>query len=207
MGNQIDTAAEQFIEDACRRTEYGVAITRAFEAYGSEMLSFLSSRLRNRSAGEEAFSMFAESLCQALPSFEFRCSIRAYLYTLARNAANRHATQPHNRRERNLPVSVNDSVLMVAEKARTETELHKRTEVKDKMRVLRERLPDDDQTILILYVDRNLPWNEIALVMHEGEQALTGETLTRESGRLRKRFERIKEELRELAKAEGLLRR
>jgi RNA polymerase sigma-70 factor (ECF subfamily) len=202
-----DAAAEEAIHEACQRRDFGLATARSFEAYGSEILSYLIARLRSQSDGEEAFSMFAEDLCQALPAFEFRCSVRGYLYTLARNAGNRYASAPQNRRERNLPVSAHASLSAVVERARSETAAHKRTEVRDRVRLLRERLPEEDQTLLILHVDRALPWNDIAMVMHESGTALSGEALARESARLRKRFERVKAELKALALEEGLIKR
>ncbi len=203
----LDPAAEASIRTACEARDFGLATARAFEAYGSEILSYLIARLRSHGDGEEAFSMFAEDLCQALPAFEFRCSVRGYLYTLARNAGNRYATAPQNRRERNLPISAQASLSAVVERARSETALHKRTEVRDKLRALREQLPEEDQTLLILHVDRALPWSDIAMVMHESGTALAGEALARESARLRKRFERVKAELKSLAIEEGLLPR
>jgi RNA polymerase sigma-70 factor (ECF subfamily) len=203
----LDPAAETAIREACEARDFGLATTRAFEAYGSEILSFLIARLRSHTDGEEAFSMFAEDLCQALPAFEFRCSVRGYLYTLARNAGNRYATAPHNRRERNLPVSAQASLSAVVERARSATAAHKRTEVRDKVRALRERLPEEDQTLLILHVDRALPWNDIAMVMQEHGRELSAEALARESARLRKRFERVKAELKAMAIDEGLITR
>lgn len=203
----LDAAAEEAIRAAWTQGDYGAATARAFEAYGSEILSFLIARLRSRSDGEEAFSMFAEDLCQALPAFEFRCSVRGYLYTLARNAGNRYASAPHSRRERNLPESASASVSALVHQSRSETAAHRRTEVRDKLRELRERLPEQDQTLLILHVDRALPWNDIAVVLHESGTALTGEALARESARLRKRFERVKAELKALAIETGLLER
>jgi RNA polymerase sigma-70 factor, ECF subfamily len=203
----LDPVAEQAIQEACQARDFGLATARAFEAYGSEILSFLVARLRSQSDGEEAFSMFAEDLCQALPAFEFRCSVRGYLYTLARNAGNRFATAPQNRRERNLSMSAHSSLSAIVERARSETAAHKRTEVKDKVRAMRERLPEADQTLLILHVDRGLAWSDIAVVMHESGTALQGEPLARESARLRKRFERVKAELKQIAIDEGLLRR
>ncbi|MET0285349.1 MAG: hypothetical protein ABW352_12795 [Polyangiales bacterium] len=204
MRTGLDPTAEKFIQEACLNREFELAITRAFEAYGSEILSFLCARLRSRGDGEEAFSMFAEDLCQALPSFEFRCSVRGYLYTVARNAGNRLASQPYHQRERNLPV--HESISVLTARARTETQAHQRTENKDRVRGLREKLDEPDQMLLILHVDRALPWDEIALIMHEQGDALEAEALARESARLRKRFERVKTQLRTLAKQEGLLK-
>jgi RNA polymerase sigma-70 factor (ECF subfamily) len=205
--NAVALDGEQAIRSACDAGDYSLAAQRSFTLYGQEILSFLIARLRSQSDGEEVLSMFAEDLLQALPSFEFRCSVRGYLYTLARNAANRYATEPHRRRMRALPSEEESAVSALVLQARAETLPHKRTETKDRMRVLRERLPEDDQTLLILHVDRNLRWSEIAMVLHEQGTELSGELLTRETARLRKRFERVKSELRVMAIEEGLLKR
>ncbi len=49
--------------------------------------------------------------------------------------------------------------------------------------------------LLILRVDRNLAWDEIALVMADEPETLDKEGRKRESARLRKRFQLIKERL------------
>ena len=71
------------------------------------------------------------------------------------------------------------------------------------MAQLREELPAEDQALLILRVDKQLDWNELAQVLSEDE--LAGDALRRESARLRKRFQMIKERLRKRAEEEGLL--
>jgi RNA polymerase sigma-70 factor, ECF subfamily len=59
--------------------------------------------------------------------------------------------------------------------------------------------------LLVLRIDRNLSWRDIAIVM-EGENIGLDETLTQKAEtRFRKRFERIKDKLRELAVAQGLI--
>ena len=201
----INSEAESAVEQACKAGELDLAATRALEAYGPEILSFLGARLRSSSDGDEAFSMFAEDLWKGLPAFGFRCSVRGYLYTLARNAANRWAASPANRQNRNLSVSAQASLSALRMHTRTATEIYKRTDVKDKIRALREELPDEDQTILILHVDRGLPWREIAMVLSEQGEALDDDGIDRESARLRKRFERVKAELKALATKAGLL--
>jgi RNA polymerase sigma-70 factor (ECF subfamily) len=162
--------------------------------------------MRARSDAEEAFSIFAEHLWKGLSKFEFRCSLRGWLYTLARNAANRYVSAPHHRRERHHTSPGDASVSAVIEQARSATEIHRRTSVKEKIRALRERLPLEDQTLLILHVDRGLPWRELAMIMHEDGESLDEAALTRESARLRKRFERVRDALREFAIEEGLLK-
>jgi RNA polymerase sigma-70 factor (ECF subfamily) len=199
-------AVHESVRAACAAGDFQRAATQAFETYGPEVLSFLSTRLRSEAAGQDVFSMFAEDLWRGLPAFNFRCSVRGWLYTLARNAANRYAVAPHNRRARHAPATDHPFLSVLIQRAHATTQLHQRSEVKSKVRALRERLPLEDQTLLILHIDRGLPWRELALVMHDGGPELDGDALTREAARLRKRFERLKSELRELARAEGLFK-
>ena len=204
---KTDAELDCTVREACQANDFRCAATTALESCGTDVLSFLIARLRNRNDAEEAFSMFTEDLWKGLPDFGFRCSVRAWLYTLARNAANRQATQPHNRPARNVSLQEQQWLSAAADRARSTTHLHKRTDVKEKVRALRDRLSLEDQTLLILHVDRGMQWRELAMVMHEDGERLQGEALTRETARVRKRFERVKAELRELALAEGLLER
>jgi RNA polymerase sigma-70 factor, ECF subfamily len=197
--------SEQPIRAACARGDMDMATRLAFELYGAEVLSFLSARLHSGEHGQEAFAMFAEDLWSSMSSFGFRCSMRCWVYILARNAANRYVRAPHRRRERNLPLSQHASAL-VDPPPREPTRPHHDTDVKHRVRALREQLPSHEQLLLTLHVDRGLSFRELALVLHEGPSALEGEALTREAARLRKRFERLKERLRELAIESGLLK-
>jgi RNA polymerase sigma-70 factor (ECF subfamily) len=196
---------EASIQAACARADFHAAASTALRAYGPEVLAFLQARLGSESSGEEVFSMFAEDAWRGLPAFAFRCTVRAWLYTVARNAANRFACAPHNRPDNNLSISERASLSKLIAHARSATEPHQLTDVKERMRSLRERLDIDDQTLLILHVDRGLSWRELALVMHDGGDRLEDEKLTREAARLRKRFERVKAELRAMAVEAGLL--
>lgn len=197
---------EAAIRAAWEARDFHAAATLALELYGPEIYSFVNARLRSANEADEAFSLFSEDLWRGLPGFEFRSTVRGWLYALARNAANRHAAAPQRRAARNVPLSVEGAIDALVQRSRSETQMHQRTEVKDRMRALRERLPIEDQTLLILFVDRNLPWREIALVMNDQGERLESLELTREAARLRKRFERVKGELRAMAIAEGLLK-
>jgi DNA-directed RNA polymerase specialized sigma24 family protein len=162
-------------------------------------------RLRSDEHAQEAFSMFAEDLWSSMSSFGWRCSMRCWVHILARNAANRYASSPQRRPQRNLPLSQHVCELAVVEAERSLTRPYHQTAVKQRVRALRERLPNEDQQILVLHVDRSLSFRELALVVREGASELDEEALTREAARLRKRFERIKAELRKLALESGLL--
>jgi RNA polymerase sigma-70 factor (ECF subfamily) len=195
---------EQSIRAACETKDFEAAATLTLQGYASEILSFLSARLRSTSDGQEAFSMFAEDLWQGLPQFGWRCSMRTWAYTLARNAANRYASSPHNRIDRNLTLSKSSRLSALVENVRSATQIHQRTDVKDRFRALRERLDTEDQMLLILRVDRDMAWRDIAIAM-SGDANLDDESISRESARVRKAFERVKAELKRRAEEEGLL--
>jgi len=99
----------------------------------------------------------------------------------------------------------------VAAAVRTETLGFLRTEKRTRLQALRDTLPEEDRMLLVLRVDRNLEWNELARVLAgEGQEGDGGTPLadaevTREAARLRKRFQLLKEKLREMAKGEGLI--
>jgi RNA polymerase sigma-70 factor (ECF subfamily) len=121
---------------------------------------------------------------------------------LAQHAAWRYRRLPWNRGQRTGVSRVEELVAAV----QSRTSPWQRTEVKDKWRELRETLDPEDRAILVLRVDRDLEWNEIARVMlGESEQDHTAAELAREAARLRKRFQLLKEDLRERARAAGLV--
>ena len=68
---------------------------------------------------------------------------------------------------------------------------------------LREDLPREEQEILVLRVDKQLAWDDLARVLWEGVEPPSDEELKRESVRLRKRFQTIKDRLRELWRREA----
>jgi len=176
------------------------AATLALQTYGPELYGFLASQLGNEADTGEVFSQLTEDLWRGLPRFEWRCTLRTWLYLLARHAAARFRSSPWNRGGR-----TGDSKLdaQIAE-VRGRTEPWLRTEVKDRLRQLRDSLAPDDRLLLTLRLDRQLAWNEVALVTL-GEENATADALKREAARLRKRFQDLKEELRVRALRAGLL--
>ena len=191
------------IREAAARGDHAEAARLTFALYGREIMTFVGARLGCADDGQEAFAMFAEDLWRGIGSFEFRCSVRCWVHILARNAASRFARAPERRRERNRPLSQHPSALAVPD-ARSETRPYHRTEIKQRMRALRERLSGDDQLLLSLHVERGLPFRELALIVHD-DLGDSEELAARAAARLRKRFERVKRALRQFAVAEGLL--
>ena len=93
----------------------------------------------------------------------------------------------------------------MAQAVRTQTVEFLRTEKRTRLQALRDALPEEDRMLLVLRVDRQLAWNELARILGEGGEGLDAQALGREAARLRKRFQLVKDRLRELAKKEGLI--
>jgi RNA polymerase sigma-70 factor (ECF subfamily) len=198
--------AEKQIREAFNEGNLEAAATATLELYGDEVFSFLLVRLRAVGDAQEAFSMFAEDLWVGLPKFAWRSSMRTWAYMVARNAATRYASAPQRRAARNLSLSTPGRVSQLVERMRSATQIHQQTAVKDRVRALRERLDPEDQMLLVLRVDRGLEWRDLAIAM-TGDADLDDTALEREAARLRKAFERVKAELKQMAKQEGLLKR
>ena len=98
-----------------------------------------------------------------------------------------------------MPLSDVPSVLAVVEAVRTTTALHLRTEIKDAFAKLRDALEPEDHMLLGLRVDRRMAWNEIARVLGSDPDAVD-----KDAAALRKRFERLKKRLRELARDQAI---
>jgi RNA polymerase sigma-70 factor (ECF subfamily) len=181
------------------------AATELLRGYGREILGFLIGRLRDRGAAGEAFSLFTEDLWKGLEGFRWQSSARVWAYALARHAASRHVEDLQKRRKRHRPLSHAGPLSAIEQKIRTTTFAAARTDTRSRIAQLRESLPADEQTILILRVNRNLDWKEIAQVMTENGTALEAAALDKEAARLRKRYQLAKDKLRRMAQKQGLL--
>jgi RNA polymerase sigma-70 factor (ECF subfamily) len=197
MGEELDADIVVLI----RAGALDQAAARALEEYGAELYGFLVSLVGNEAGAAEVFAQVGEDLWKGLPSFAFRCSVRTWLYLLARHAAARFRRSPWNHRGRRTGDSRLDDFVA---QTRNHTQPWLRTDVKDRFRAIRESLDPDDRALLILRVDRALPWQDVARVTL-GDDAVDEAVLAREVARLTKRFQLLKEELRRRAKDAGLI--
>jgi RNA polymerase sigma-70 factor (ECF subfamily) len=195
-------ALEAELEELCRAGDHRGATTLTIERYGPEILGYLVAVARTESDATEAFSVFSEDLWRGIAGFRWEASMRTWAYTLARNALRRLARDPH-RKARKVPLSQSPEVFDLAEKVRTRTMEYLRTEIKDQIAELRKALDPEDQTLFVLRISRNMSWDEIARVMNEGSE-LDDAGVKRASAKLRKRFERAKNTLAELARERGI---
>jgi RNA polymerase sigma-70 factor, ECF subfamily len=199
-------AGEEAIRAAWEEADFEEAATRAIRAYGPEILGFLVARLRDEDEAGEVFSLFCEDLWRGLPAFAWRATVRVWAYALARNAAARFSKGKGRLRQREVPLARVGRLSQIAGQVRASTLAYLRTQVKSRMRQLYEQLPEEDQTVLTLRIDKQLSFREIAQILLGGEGDGADEAaLKREAARVRKRFQLAKDQLRRLAETEGLL--
>lgn len=196
-------ALERELSELHAAGDWAGAATQALRAYGPELLGFLIGMYGDE--GSDLFSQLCEDVWRGLPTFERRASFRTWMYTLAHHAGSRFLRGEAKRQRRRVALEDAGPAAEVAAEVRTRTLPILRTEVKTKWRALRESLPREDQLLLVLRVDRALEWNELVDVLHEGEAPLDGDEKKREAARLRKRFQILKDRLREAGRREGLI--
>jgi RNA polymerase sigma-70 factor (ECF subfamily) len=199
MSKEDRDELERDILSCIGRRDLTGAATLVMRGYGPEIFGFLSARLRDESAACDAFSMFSEDLWRGLPKFGERSTVRVWAYALARHAAVRFQSSPHRKRERNVPLSAREVLSKLADRVRTDTVPFLRTEFKTRVAALRERLSEDDRTLLVLRVDRGLEWGEVARVFLAPEESVSERVLSAEAVRLRKRFQLVKAKIRKMA--------
>jgi RNA polymerase sigma-70 factor (ECF subfamily) len=181
------------------------AATHIVRKYGPEVYGFLRGSLGGDVDADEVFAATCERIWRGLPGFRGQCSVRTWIYVVARNESSRYLRGAHQRRARRATTSRLDEVIAVV---RTETRSALRSSKLDRLRTLRDELPIDDRMLLILRLDRDLAWEDIArtLLATDGDQeSPADDVLRRESGRIRKRFQLIRQRLAKRARAEGLL--
>jgi len=177
---------------ALATTDSAAAVAAVVRGYGPEIWTYLAGVLRSSDDDlGEVFAVFCEDVCRGMPSFRFESSVRTWSYVIARRAALRHLREARRRARR---FEAAPELEAIAEAVRSTTAMHLRTTNHERLAAVRDQLDHDERTILILRVDRQLPWREIAQVMADGE--LDGEDLRKREQVLRKKFESIKRKLR-----------
>jgi RNA polymerase sigma-70 factor (ECF subfamily) len=195
-------AREQVVRDHVTAGNARDGASLSIELYGGEVLGFLHAVARDDDLAHEAFSVFSEDLLRGLPSFRWDASLRTWCYALARNALHRLRRDPRRRARNNVSLSNQGAAISaIVEQVRTATMPFLKTEIKDELRRLRDALDPDDHALLVLRIDRKMSWKDIARALPGDD----GQELDRRAATLRKRFERAKTMLREMATSRGLI--
>jgi RNA polymerase sigma-70 factor (ECF subfamily) len=188
------TPLENLVRDHLAAGDAASAATIAIQDLGPEVLGFLRSILRDEADASDAFSLFAEWVWTGLPGFQGDSSLRTWAYRVAWSAAGRFTRDPWRVRRERIPTS---AASRLADTVRASTALA-RDEQRAAVLRLREKLGPEERTLLVLRLDRELSWSEIAHVLGaDGEPP--------QEAALRKQFERLKAKLAKLARDDGLL--
>jgi len=189
------TEVERSLAAAHERGDRGALVEGLMDAYGGELLGFIAALVRDQDVARDLFADVWESVLTRSDDFEGRSSFRTWVYAIARNAA-----LNHERRRAPFRLSTRRAERLVAV-PRPSTRPHLRTTNKDRLARLRAHLDGPSQALLTLRVDRKMSWNDVARVLSD-EPLTTDAEVRRASARVRKRFDRIKERLRDAMAAE-----
>lgn len=184
---------DEEVLELVRRDEREPALKAVLRAHGPGVLGYLENVLGDPDDARDVFQKLAEGLWEWLPSYRGG-SLRAACYRIARHAAARFRREAWQRRRERMRTTMASRIAasMMSPESRFATK------PKDRLERLRAALDPDERTLLILRLDRELSWNEVAEVLSE-------EGAPVDSAAVRKRFERVKEKLAKLAKEQGLL--
>jgi RNA polymerase sigma-70 factor (ECF subfamily) len=169
------------------------AATDVLRELGPYVLRYLRSVLRNDEDAAEAFSGFAEDLWRGLPSFRWEASLRGWAFRVAWHAALDVRNDTFRRHGRRLETGEASVIAAEVHTTAPRVEAQRRA-----LEALRDALSAEEQSLLVLRVDQQLPWEEVALVQE-------GDADPRTVAALRKRFERLKERLARLARERGVI--
>jgi RNA polymerase sigma-70 factor (ECF subfamily) len=183
---------EQRVAAQLAAGDYRAAATETIRGYGPRILGYLYRLLRNESDAADAFSLFAEQVWRGMPGFEGRSSVKTWAFKAGWSAAMKVRDDGWHRLRERLSTS---AASKLAEEVRTQTAVRIERQRRE-LELLREELSDEEQTLLVLRLDQQLSWDEVA-------EVLSREGAPVEPAALRKRYERIKERLAVLVRGRG----
>jgi RNA polymerase sigma-70 factor, ECF subfamily len=196
-GRSGDRDREADARAASATGRFDEAATLLLRAYGKELLEYSIAMARSEVDGCDAFSLLSERLWRGLPTFRWESSARTWCYVLAHRAI--ADTLRGGAARRAVPLSDAPEVAALVEQVRTQTLTFLRTEARDAFAELRASLSPEERELLVLRLDRKLPWREVAMVMSADED-LDPAALERRSAALRKQWEVMKTKLRTMVK-------
>ena len=173
------------------------AVTCAIRRFGPQLYGFLVTLLCNEQDAGDAFAMLSEDIWRGLPGFRWACSFRTWAFTLARNAAHR---QQRKRARQGPEIRLSTSLISELAEEVITSYVGKRSELDE----MRDALPEEDRTILVLRIDKGLSWTDVARVL-AGDTEGPEPAIAREAARVRKRFQLVKQQLVAAARERGLV--
>jgi RNA polymerase sigma-70 factor (ECF subfamily) len=188
---------ETEVRRLCQTGDLHAATTAVIQRLGPELLGFLVVVVRDPAEAGDVFADLCVRMWKGLGTFRWESSLRTWAYAIARRACHAHLAARESWRGRHVRLSEVPEIDEMIARVRTTTlaSLQRRQTRAERLRA---QLTPDEQVLITLRVDRELEWREIARVVSDDED-LTDADITRIAAGLRKRFERIKEKLKQLA--------
>ena len=132
-------------------------------APGARVVGYLRTLFHEEADVADAFSAWAEHLWKGLPAFQGRAAFRTWALRLAFNAALDVRDRAHPRRERRLRTG---EASVLAEEVRTNS-VAARERHRQQLAALRQELSPDEQTLLFLRLDQELPWDDVGMAWNQ----------------------------------------
>lgn len=199
----VNRDGDAAIRKRCDAGDVAGAVNEALLVLGPEIYGYLVAVHKDEDDAGDAFARMSERIWRGLPRFQWECSLRTWAYRIARSASVDVFRGKGAIGRRAVPLSDCPEVAAMAERVRTDTAAYLRTGPREAIAELRRSLPEQDQTLLILRLDKKLSFLDIARVF--AEDGTETAVLTRESARLRKRFQLARQRLLDLGRRHGLL--
>jgi RNA polymerase sigma-70 factor, ECF subfamily len=194
---RADVEAE--VRRLCESGDSRTAVTLTLREYGPEIVGFLVVLTKDNVDAGDVFADVCVRIWKSLPTFRWQCSLRTWLYVLARRAFSAYQRERIQWRERHVRLSEVPELDELIVRVTTTTLARLHGEPQTRAQRVRDQLTPDEQTLLTLRLDRGLEWREIVRVLEDAE--LSDDEITREAAALRKQFERLKERVKRLAAA------
>jgi RNA polymerase sigma-70 factor (ECF subfamily) len=180
---------EERIATLLARGEYVLAVELAIRDVGPGVRRFLRATLRDEDLAADAYSLFSEKVWRHLGTFRAEAAFRSWAFRVAANAARSVRDDAWHRLARRLE---DDPAPAATVEHGVEAPWRVEEQRARALALLRARLRPEEQELVVLRVDRALPWDDAARVLAGRGQRVDVPTL-------RKRFERVKATLRTLA--------
>jgi RNA polymerase sigma-70 factor (ECF subfamily) len=184
------TPNEEQLQLLCEQGDFEEATKQAIRTFGPEIFGWLCSITKQRSISEDVCQQFCIELWRGLPSFRWEGSLRVWSYRVAWRELIRAQQSQKRRKEEHLPTS---QFLLLKQEVSSIHENINAKQVKSRLVELRQELPEELQSLLVLRIEREISFAEIAGILE----------MTEESAR--QKFKRAKDKLKEMAQKEGLI--
>lgn len=163
--------------------------------YAAEVRAFLRTRTSSRYSMEEVYSSFSEDVWKGLPQLRSDGHVRSWIYVIARNALSRHVRLKRRWRTRHTFSGVDSA------QAELRQSYASREGNLAQLAPLLSDLNEADRLLLERRLVQSMAWRDIALESARAAGDMSESFVTRESARLRKRFQLLLEALRKQADA------